>query len=264
MPGPDGANVAPSAAYDGTSVEALRTELRVPALHTFAVAPSTMDLAHVAAGEGAAAGTTFVADVQTAGRGRNGRRWVSDSGAGVWATVVERPSDVAALPVLSLRVGLALAAGLESLGARPIALKWPNDLLLDGRKLAGILVEARWREGLPEWVAVGVGVNRVTPAEMPEATGLGAGVRRVDILAVVVAAARGAAARGGVLGSGELAEFERRDAVRGRAVIAPVAGRAAGVSVTGGLLVRTAAGPVVEIPTASVQYADEVRADRPG
>lgn len=217
-----------------------------------------MDLAHAAAAAGADAGTTVVADVQTAGRGRGGRRWVSDARTGVWATVVERPTDLAAVAVLSLRVGLALAAALEPLrttASTPIVLKWPNDLLVGGRKLAGVLVEARWREGAPEWVAVGVGVNCAVPPDYPDAAALGAGVRRADVLAAVVASVRAAAAARGGLGADELARYAARDAVRGRAVVDPVAGVAAGVDAAGALLVRTPDGALRAVPTASVRYA---------
>lgn len=215
-----------------------------------------MDVAHALGAAGAPAGTVVVADAQTAGRGRAGRAWASAAGAGVWATVVERPDDVAALPVLSLRVGLALADALDAYAAGPIAVKWPNDLLVGGRKVAGILVEARWREGAPEWVAVGVGVNRTPPAALAEATGLGADVARRDVLAAVVASVRAAARARGGLSEGELGRFAARDAVRGRRVLDPVPGRAAGVDASGALLVRTDAGRVHAVPTASVRYAE--------
>lgn len=253
----DALGAGPLDAYDGVPTAGVRDRLGVPALHAYAAVASTMDLAHAAAARGAPAGTTVVADAQTAGRGRAGRSWASEPGAGVWATVVVRPVDVAAVGVLSLRVGLALAEGLERLAPVRIVLKWPNDLLVGGRKLAGILVEARWREGVPEWVAVGVGINRVAPDTVTTAVGLGASVARADILAALVAAVQGAATRTGVLSDAELAAFARRDAVRGRRATAPVAGVVAGVSPTGALLVQVADGPVREVPTASVQYADD-------
>jgi len=240
--------------YDGERADALAARLAVPVLRIYAYAPSTMDLAHTAAAAGAPAGTVIVADVQTAGRGRSGRRWVSEAGAGVWATVVARPRDVDALSVLSLRVGIALATELQPFVGSPIALKWPNDLLLAGRKLAGVLVEARWREGTPEWVAVGVGVNRRPPAELADAIGTGDAVSRREILGAVVRAVRRAADATGVLHPGELAQFAARDAVRGREVLSPVRGHADGVSARGELLVRAAGGDVHPIPTATVQY----------
>ena len=74
---------------------------------------STLDVAHTLAADGAAAGTVVIADAQTAGRGQRGRAWQSERGAGLWLTLIERPSDASALDVLSLRVGLALAPALD-------------------------------------------------------------------------------------------------------------------------------------------------------
>src|SRR5690349_22611932 len=146
---------------------------------------STLDVAHELAAAGAEAGTLIVANAQTAGRGRMGRTWRSEQGAGLWLTLIERPADATALEVLSLRVGLALAPALDAFTDAAVQLKWPNDLYLRGRKLAGILIEARWREGHPEWVAIGVGINLRPPAAEPRAVGLGARVSRDAVLAAV-------------------------------------------------------------------------------
>src|SRR6185436_16510341 len=101
--------------------------------------------------DGAPAGTVVLADAQRGGRGRGGRRWASPPGVGVWLTLVERPADHAALEVLSLRLGLHAAAAVERFAARggggPVRLKWPNDLYVGEGKLAGVLVEVRWRDG---------------------------------------------------------------------------------------------------------------------
>jgi BirA family biotin operon repressor/biotin-[acetyl-CoA-carboxylase] ligase len=148
-----------TAAYDGVGADVLARRLGVPRLALFAEVASTQDVAHALAGEGAADGTVVLADAQSGGRGRAGRAWQSPPGSGVWLTVVTRPHDLDALEVLALRVGLALAEALSPLAAAPVGVKWPNDLLVGGRKLAGVLVEARWRDGRPEWAAVGVGVN---------------------------------------------------------------------------------------------------------
>ncbi len=214
-----------------------------------------MDRAHALADAGAAASTVIVADVQTAGRGRNGRRWVSDAGAGVWTTVIVRPRDVDTVAVLSLRVGLALAAELQPFVTPTIALKWPNDLLVGGRKLAGVLVEARWRDALPEWAAVGVGVNRRPPADIPDAIGVGEATPRREILGAVVRAVCSASAASGPLNAAELAAFAERDAVYGREVVRPIAGRAAGITATGELVVRAPNGTRHAVPTATVEYA---------
>ncbi len=246
--------------YDGERVALLRERIGVPALFAYSHATSTMDLAHAAGAGGAPAGTVFVADVQTAGRGRNGRRWVSDAEGGVWTTILERPTELDALGVLSLRVGLELSREFDALVGRQTMLKWPNDVLLKDRKLAGVLVEARWRDRAPEWVAVGVGVNRRAPADLPDAIGTGDAVRRSDILAAVVRAVRAAAAASGVLTPDELARFAARDAVRGREVAAPVVGRADGLTEGGELRVRAPDGQVHAVPTATVRYAERMEA----
>src|SRR5207237_457605 len=94
----------------------------------------------------------------TAGRGRDGRTWHSPAG-GVWLGVLLRPGRVE-LGVMSVRVGLAVADAVDALLGRPEArLKWPNDVLLAERKLAGILCEGRWQGEALQWLAVGVGVN---------------------------------------------------------------------------------------------------------
>jgi len=127
---------------------------------------STMDALHELAQAGAAAGTAVVAEEQGAGRGSRGRAWSSPPG-GLWLSVLARPASTG-LEVLSLRAGLAVAVLLDRLGAAGrVELKWPNDLMLDDRKVGGILCEARWQGGTLAWVAVGLGLN-VTNAPPPE------------------------------------------------------------------------------------------------
>src|SRR3954468_708598 len=118
--------------------------LKVPRVEVLETTTSTLDVAHRLAAEGAPAGTLILADEQTAGRGRDGKSWQSLPGAGLWLTLIERPEDSSGRGVLSLRIGLAAAEPLDRFAAEPIRLKWPNDLFVDGEKLAGILVEARW------------------------------------------------------------------------------------------------------------------------
>lgn len=198
---------------------------------------STLDVAHELAANGAEAGTLIVANTQTAGRGRLGRSWRSEPGAGLWLTLIERPADASALDVLSLRVGLALAPALDSFAGTPVQLKWPNDLYLRGRKLAGILIEARWREGHPEWVAIGVGINLRAPAGEPLAIGLGAEVSRDAVLAVIAPALRAAAGCAGALSAAEIDAFAARDLAAGRRCVEPVDGTVVGIDASGALLV---------------------------
>lgn len=252
-----GNDCTPAAAYDGVSRDALAARVGVPDLVLCAELGSTMDVAHARAAAGASDGTLVLADAQAGGRGRAGRAWASPPGTGVWLTVLARPADAAALDVLSLRVGIALADALAPLADGPVALKWPNDLLVGGRKLAGVLVEARWRDARVEWAAVGVGVNVRPPATFADAAALRPGVARLAALEAVVGAVRHACAAVGPLSDGELAALAARDAVRGRRILAPVAGRAAGVSAGGSLLVRAPDGRIHEVRQTTVTYAAE-------
>lgn len=206
---------------------------------------STLDEAHALAQQGAVAGTVIVADEQTASRGRGGKVWRSPRGAGLWLTVIERPDDSAALEVLSLRLGMATAAALDEDAGTPVGLKWPNDLYLPGGKLAGILVETRWREQRIEWVAIGIGVNVRVPAGVQGAAGLRAGAERIAVLARIVPAAREASARRGPLTAAELAAFAARDIARGRVCNAPERGIVAGITSSGGLRIMAGETEVV-------------------
>jgi len=113
---------------------------------------------------GAAEGCVVIADKQTAGRGRMGRSWSSPAGAGIYASVVFRPEpDVARM--LTIAAGVAIAEAIEAAAGISPALKWPNDVYLGGRKVAGILAEAGFAAG-ESWVVVGFGIN-VLPAAFP-------------------------------------------------------------------------------------------------
>lgn len=217
---------------------ALARALELPRVEAHASLSSTMDEAHALAAGGAAAGTLVLAELQTAGRGRGGKRWVSEPRAGIWATLIERPRDASGIEVLSLRVGLSLARVLTRWTESDIQLKWPNDLFVSGRKLAGVLIEARWRDQRPDWVAIGIGINLHVPADQPDATAL---VRADagDVLAEVVPALRAAAFASGPLSEAELREFTRRDYARDRALVAPAAGMARGITADGALLIES-------------------------
>jgi BirA family biotin operon repressor/biotin-[acetyl-CoA-carboxylase] ligase len=126
---------------------------------------STNDDLVAAARQGAPSGTVLVTDHQTAGRGRLGRRWDAPPGSSLLVSVLVRPSPAAAdrLHGATQAVGLsAQAACIDGAGFRP-ELKWPNDLLVGSRKLAGVLAEA-----LPGAVVVGMGLNVAWPPEPTE------------------------------------------------------------------------------------------------
>lgn len=229
--------------WDGELAPALARRLGVPRVELRGEVGSTQDVAHELAGRGVPAGTVVVADSQRAGRGRMGRAWSSRPGAGVWCTIIERPTDAQALDVLSLRVGLSVAEVLDEFTERAerVGVKWPNDLLLSGGKLAGILVETRWSGASPSWAAIGVGVNVMMPP-MDDAAGLADGVNRVDVLTAIVRAVRSATARTGWLGHAELERYGARDRLVGRQIVSPADGTVVGITASGALVVRTVEG----------------------
>jgi BirA family transcriptional regulator, biotin operon repressor / biotin---[acetyl-CoA-carboxylase] ligase len=233
--------------YDGVACEVLQARSGAARVLALQSCSSTMDVAHAVAGDGAPHATVVVAESQDAGRGRSGKSWSSARGAGVWASVLVRQPASAPTGVLSLRVGIALADALDRYAPAPTQLKWPNDLMLHGRKLAGVLTEARWRGAQLEWIVVGVGVNlRDAGTELPAAT-LGAGVAPAMVLVDIVSAVLAAGAIEGALSPGELATFERRDFALGRTVTAPLPGVVVGIDSGGGLRVRTAGGERVAV-----------------
>jgi len=140
----------------------------------FAVVESTQAIAFDLAAEGAVDRTVVVADHQSAGRGRRGRTWTDAPGTSLLASILVR-SRVAPslLGTVSIATGVAVAEGLRRATGVEACLKWPNDVLVHGRKLAGILVESRIGAGpaAPVTLIVGVGVNlaqRAFPAELAD------------------------------------------------------------------------------------------------
>lgn len=222
--------------YEGLDAAALTARLGVPDLELHASIGSTNDRAHQRAAVGAPEMSVVLADAQWLGRGRQGRTWASAAGAGVWTSIVLRPSSVQAVQVLALRVGLALADALASHSRQPLRLKWPNDLHTADGKLAGILIEARWQDQSPQWVVVGIGINAVAPP------GFGAaalpGISRLVLLDAAVSAVRQASVGEGHLTPDELDAWAHRDLARGREISSPGPGTVLGIAVDGGLQVQ--------------------------
>jgi BirA family biotin operon repressor/biotin-[acetyl-CoA-carboxylase] ligase len=244
-------------AYDGVTAAELAARLALPRVVACESVTSTLDVAHALGAEDAPAGTLVLAERQTAGRGRGGKTWASAPGAGIWLTLIERPDDPDAVELLSIRVGLGAARALDRWTRTPVRLKWPNDLFVDGGKLGGILIEARWREDRLDWVAIGLGLNVVQPPDFPSAAALAPGADRVAVLADLLPALRAAAAACGSLDARELGEYARRDRARGRRSLEPAAGEIVGIDARGSLIVRTAAGDV-ECRTGSLILEEEV------
>ncbi|MGQ0649920.1 MAG: biotin--[acetyl-CoA-carboxylase] ligase [Gemmatimonadaceae bacterium] len=244
----------PVVEYDGCAPADLSRRCGVARVVVFEEVNSTMDAAHDLAESGAPAGTIVLTDRQSAGRGRGGRVWHAVPGESLLFTLIERPVDDGALAVLSLRLGMAAARVLDRFAPGPVQLKWPNDLMIGGGKLAGILLEARWRHQRPEWVAIGLGLNVRRPP-MPGTAGLAPGTPRVEILADLIPALRVAAAATDALSPRELETFALRDWARDRAIVAPAVGVARGISSAGALLVETSAG-VVSCAAGSLMFGE--------
>ncbi len=128
-------------------------------------ADSTNRLARDLAIGGAAEGTLVLAESQTGGRGRKGRNWFSPPGVGLYLSLVLRPRfQPAEAPKMTLLAGVALAETILPLIPSRVAIKWPNDVLAGGKKLAGILIEIGTEIDAIDYMVVGVGLNVNTPA----------------------------------------------------------------------------------------------------
>ena len=129
---------------------------------------STNDIAKKLASQGAADGTAVIADMQTKGRGRLGRSFVSPSGTGIYMSVIMRPElDIELAPMITAAAACAAAEAAERLCGADISIKWVNDLWLNGRKICGILTEASLgREmKMPEYIVIGIGMNVLSVKE---------------------------------------------------------------------------------------------------
>lgn len=207
--------------------------------------------------EGAASGTVVTADEQSAGRGRGGRRWSAPAGTALLYSAVLRPLDLSHL-MLPLAVPVAVCEACESLARVECRVKWPNDVWIAERKLAGVLIEAR----PPEWAVIGVGINlSIEPDQFPDdlrwpATSLGGGVSPEE-MRVALDGALGRwveADRDAVLGA-----FGRRDALRGRRIrweggpdACGRSGTVEGVDERGNLLVRGPGGALCALGSGEV------------
>ncbi|MBI4501339.1 MAG: biotin--[acetyl-CoA-carboxylase] ligase [Gemmatimonadetes bacterium] len=232
--------------YDGLEPADLAARLHAPGCLSLVSVTSTMDIIHELAAEGAPAGTVVLADEQVAGRGRQGRRWHSPRGRGIWLGYLVRPERVTETGVLSLRVGLAIADALEDIGV-PVQLKWPNDVLLEDRKLAGVLCEARWIADRLAWISVGVGINVQGPlpgAIASEAIALAEvapAATRVEVLEALVPRLH-LLSDEATMTDAEREAFQQVDWLAGRRVKRPVNGLARGIDAQGALLVDTGRG----------------------
>ncbi|WP_280768196.1 biotin--[acetyl-CoA-carboxylase] ligase [Salipaludibacillus daqingensis] len=156
---------------------------------------STQTIAHQLVNEGASEGTVVVADEQTEGRGRLGRVWDSHKQSGIWMSLVLKPNiDFRQAPQLTLVAAVALTRALRDKTNLNVEIKWPNDLLIHGKKIAGILTEMQADPDRIQSVIIGMGIN-VNHQEFPEevssiATSLkletGEGFDRAEMIAEIL------------------------------------------------------------------------------
>lgn len=235
-------------------------------VHHFTVADSTMLPARALAREGAVEGTVVIAEQQSRGRGRLERSWLSPLG-GVYMTVVTRPAIAPALASrISLLVAVVVADSIERLHGLPARVKWPNDVLIDGKKVCGILAEMEAESDAVRFVNVGIGLNANSAiSELQEgAVSLrdlrGAPVDRVPLARAII---EGILAGLPMLGDAlVLDEWRARTVTIGREVSvmaggSPVSGRALDITASGALLVRDPEGKVHEVIAGDCVQAGE-------
>jgi BirA family biotin operon repressor/biotin-[acetyl-CoA-carboxylase] ligase len=213
----------------------LTAPLGLPRLH-YRVTDSTSDRARALALGGAPHGTLVTAGEQRAGRGRQGRTWSAPAGRALLMSLVLR--EVPALLSLASAVAVADVVGAGC------TIKWPNDVLVDGRKVAGILAEGRLQEG---WAVLGIGINVAVRAEdLPaELTGraAGLGLEPADVEPLLAALLEALGRRLAEKPAAVIGAFRARDALLGRDVRwQHGAGVGAGVDDAGRLLVDRADG----------------------
>lgn len=220
---------------------------------------STNARARELAEAGAPGGLVVTADEQSAGRGRQGRSWFAPPGTALLYSALLRP--LGDRPLLPILVPVAVAEAAESLADVECAVKWPNDVWVEGRKLAGVLVEGRPGEGEDGWAVIGVGLNVAVPSDaFPKelrqtAISLGEEILVEDALAALNASLSRWVDAGA---DSILAGFRDRDALRGQRISwESGSGTAAGIDDAGHLLVEAESGETLALGAGEVHLAVE-------
>lgn len=250
--------------WQGEPVSVWEAVWGVPTVEAWSTLSSTNDRGRELARNGAAAWSVVVAEHQTAGRGRVGRRWTTEAGSALTLSVVLRPRSPAQAGLLPLLTGVAVARAIEHLdpaGVR-VGLKWPNDVWLGRGKLAGILCEA-----VGDAVVVGVGINLRRPAEgYPVAirdrvadleSSTSRPWRAAALAGALIAELRRRCAESPVRFEGDVAEaWAERDILKGCAVrIGEVDGVALGLAPDGALNIQRADGTVAAVRAGHVEWS---------
>lgn len=208
-----------------------------------------------------------VTDYQSAGRGQHGRRWHSPPGSSLMFSLAVRPAGAASMALIPIRTGIAIARALDPAPAAAprLVLKWPNDLMIGGRKMGGILSEGSLR-GDDALAVIGVGINvRPFATEIAELKGrepafltdlLGENVDRLETLGRIIPAVRRSLEAGGPeLSADELSQYARRDWLKGQNMEEPVPGRAMGINRYGHLLIERTDGVIEPVVAGRIHSA---------
>ncbi|WLD91800.1 biotin--[acetyl-CoA-carboxylase] ligase [Alkalihalobacillus sp. AL-G] len=156
----------PNNLHPGEIKSNLKTEKLGQNVHYEEQVTSTQEIAHRLAMEGAPEGTIAIAEQQTTGRGRLGRPWHSPKGSGIWMSIILKPNiPPQQAPQLTLLAAVSVVQGIQkSTGLKP-QIKWPNDILIDGKKIVGILTELQAEADRVNSVIMGIGINVNTPED---------------------------------------------------------------------------------------------------
>lgn len=138
----------------------LQTKVLGQKVHIYDEVDSTQTIAHKLVASGALEGTIVLAEKQTAGRGRMGRNWHSPAGKGIWMSLILTPRiPVYFMPQLTLLSAVALCRAIQKVCQVDIGIKWPNDLLIKGKKVSGILLESSGEDERLKYVIAGIGIS---------------------------------------------------------------------------------------------------------
>ena len=229
---------------------------------------STQNITRGLADSGAPAWTLVAADYQTSGRGQHGRVWRGASGASLMFSLLLRPRSPGAMTLLPIRAGMAIARAIDRLLYLPrdvmpqTNIKWPNDLILGDGKVGGVLCEGSIR-GDQSYAILGVGLNVKTfPVHLEDVRDIRIGfldeflhpdTTRLELLGTIIDALRCCRElESESLSVDELKEYSSRDWLRGKALAAPIVGRASGINQIGHLLVDRGRGRIETVLTGRI------------
>lgn len=151
-------------------IQGLQTKAFGRVLRIFDEVDSTQNIAHGLVRQGAVEGTLVLAEQQNAGRGRMGRNWFSPKGKGIWMSLILKPTMAMQFtPQLTLLVAVALCRAIQTNISQQVGIKWPNDLLIRGKKISGILLESSAEDERLDYVIAGIGISvNLLPEDYPE------------------------------------------------------------------------------------------------